>query len=320
MHALASRQAEDPTADPGREDLLRVREHLAQKDALPRLRQLERPRPLTTLAHWLGSWIAIAGACALVSRSAWWTPAALVILASRQRALANILHDAVHGNVVRNPSWLLQLAVAAPVFESFKRYRRRHMQHHAHLGDPAQDPDYLAVPVQPASTAGSIFRQVLLRPRMWLASVLGELHGLRPGELAAVLGFWAAVLVPVGLVVGASAALLVAGLWMLSRATTYHALKCFVELGDHYGGLTAGSLFGYSRVYPGNALALVLQPYNDRFHLTHHLLPRVTMVNLHHAHELLHDLEPYREAVYDGYFFGLRSVTRSFQPRRRAAR
>lgn len=314
MDALAARQAEDLATDPGREDALRVREHLARKDALPRLRQLEQPRPLTTLAHWLGSWLAVAGACVLVSRSAWWTPVALVIIASRQRAFANILHDSVHGNVVRNPSWLLQLLVAAPAFESFKRYRRRHMLHHAHLGEPAQDPDYLEVPVHPASTPGSIFRRVSLRPRMWLASVLGDLHRLGFGELCGVLGFWAVGLGAIGVGAGASAAILLAGLWMLSRATVYHVLKCFVELGDHYGGLTSGSLFGYARVYPGNALALVIQPYNDRFHLTHHLLPRVTMVNLHHVHRLLQDLEPYRAAVYDGYFFGARSVAKSFKP------
>ena len=315
MGAPAFREALDPAADPGREDVLRVREHLARKEALPLLRQLERPRPFTALVHWLGSWLAVAGACALVWLSAWWTPVALVVIASRQRALGNILHDSVHGNVMRRPSRLFQVVVAAPAFESFKRYRRRHMQHHAHLGDPALDPDYLEVRAGPASTAWSVFGEVSRRPGMWMASVLGDLHHLGLAEVAAVLGFWAVVLVPVGIAFGPPAVLLVAGLWMLSRATTYHALKCFVELGDHYGGLTPGSLFGYSRVYPGNALALLIQPYNDRFHLTHHLLPRIAMANLPQVHRLLEDLEPYRAAVYDGYFLGPRSVARSFRPK-----
>ncbi len=291
-----------------------MREHLARKDALMLLRQLERPRPITALVHWLGSWIAVAGACVLVALSAWWAPVALVIVASRQRALANILHDSVHGNVMRRPSRLFQVIVAAPAFESFKRYRRRHMQHHAHLGDPALDPDHFEVPVHPTSTAGSVFLRVSGRPGMWMASVLGDLHHLGPAEVAGVLGFWGVVLAPVGIIAGPSAVLLAGGLWMLSRATTYHALKCFVELGDHYGGLTSGSLFGYSRVYPGNVLALLLQPYSDRFHLTHHLVPRIPMANLHHVHRWLQDLEPYRAAVYDGYFFGPRSVARSFKP------
>lgn len=291
-----------------------MREHLARKDVLPLLRQLERPRPLTALVHWLGSWLAVAGACALVWLSAWWTPVALVVIASRQRALGNILHDSVHGNVMRRPSRLFQVVVAAPAFESFKRYRRRHMQHHAHLGDPALDPDFFEVPVGPASTAWSVFGRVSRRPGMWLASVLGDLHRLGAAEVIGVLGFWAVVLALVGLAAGPSAVLLVAGLWMLSRATTYHALKCFVELGDHYGGLTPGSLFGYSRVYPGNALALLIQPYNDRFHLTHHLLPRIAMANLPRVHRLLEDLEPYRAAVYGGYFLGPRSVAKSFRP------
>lgn len=313
MAVPATRQAEDLATDSGREDVLRAREHLARKDALPRIRRLERPRPLATLIHWLGSWLAVAGAVALVAWSAWWAPVALVVIASRQRALENILHDSVHGNVVRRPARWLQLAVAAPVFESFRRYRQRHMLHHAHLGDPVLDPDYFEVPVPPGSTAWSIFRRVSGRPGRWTASVLGDLHHLGAAELAGVISFWTVVLVAVALAAGPSIALLGAGLWMLSRATTYHALKCFVELGDHYGGLTAGSLFGYARVYPGNALALLIQPYNDRFHLTHHLLPHVTMLNLHHVHRLLEDLEPYRAAVYDGYFFGGRSVARSFR-------
>jgi fatty acid desaturase len=312
--APAFQVTEDPATDVGREDILRAREHLARKDALAFLRRLERPRPLAALAHWLASWTAVAGACALVWLSAWWAPVALVVIASRQRALENILHDSVHGNVVRRPSRLFQLVVAAPVFESFKRYRRRHMQHHAHLGDPALDPDYFPAPARPSSTGWAVFREVALRPSMWKASLFGALPHLAPLELAGVLGFWAVLLVPVGIIAGPSAVLLVAGLWMLSRATTYHLLKCFVELGDHYGGLTSGSLFGYARVYPGNALAPLLHPYNDRFHLTHHVLPQITMANLHRVHLLLLDLEPYRAAVYDAYFLGPRAVARSFRP------
>lgn len=310
----AFRRASDPATAAGRAAILRARNHVREIGSAERIRELEQTRPLTSLGHWLGAWAIVGGACALVlAGSVWFLPLALVLIGSRQRAFGNILHDFVHGNVVRQPGALLRVIAAAPAFESYARYRMLHMQHHTHVGDPELDPDYFGVEVTATSTAWTVFWDVALRPRMFVSSVLGDLHNLSAGAVARVALFWAVLLAPVAVLAGPAAAVAACGIWILARATTYHALKCFAELGDHYGGLSPDSLFTYARVYPRTLLSHLLHPYNDPYHLTHHLFPRVTMLNLGHVHELLQELDEYRAVdVYDGYFLGASSVARSF--------
>lgn len=305
------RRAEDPAHAAGRADLLRVRAFLQKNELAVTLRALEKRRPWACAYHVIMSWTVVAIAVALVLRSVWLMPIALLAIASRQRAFGNVLHDFVHGNVVRAPKGWLKWIIAAPAFEDFDRYRRLHFLHHAHLGHPKLDPDYVTVPTSKHWMGVCV--EFMARPRLWIASVLGDLPQLRWREAAKVGAFWLLAVATVALAASPRAALEFFGLWMLSRATTYHLLKAFVELGDHNAGLKPGSIFGYTRTYPENALTFLIHPYNDRFHLTHHLAPRVPMVTLAAAHAALAGMPEYRDAHHcDGYFFGTYSVVRSF--------
>ncbi|WP_241971515.1 fatty acid desaturase [Burkholderia pseudomallei] len=79
--------------------------------------------------------------------SIWCYPRALLVIGSRQRALASLLHESCHKTLMRNRTlndllgrWL----AAYPIFQSHRAYIKSHvLDHHTFLGDPRRDPDYI---------------------------------------------------------------------------------------------------------------------------------------------------------------------------------
>lgn len=343
MSALASLTARSTLKDAGRHpherrsvvapnrnagmqgDVRRMQRFLERAGHLEEFRRLQQPRPGIALAQAVLSWIVIALTWLVTvvvptttMSSVGLVLLALVLIASRQRALGNTLHDAGHGNAWdRKSEWIPQWLLAAPMLEELSLYRRDHLAHHAYLGDPAKDPDYLDIPARLKGTpgersAGSIFLHTALTPKIWINHCLGELMRLPARGLVRSAVWWGTVLTVISLTLGGSAALTFAGLWFGARATTYHLLKVFTELSDHVG-LRVGSVLGYTRNMPANWASLLLHPHNDSYHLTHHLAPRVCMLNLPRMHELLMALPEYRDGHQcDGYVFGKYPVARGW--------
>ncbi|MEM5462051.1 fatty acid desaturase, partial [Paraburkholderia phytofirmans] len=71
---------------------------------------------------------------------------------------------------------LARLFIAPALFNSLALYRELHARHHAWLGDPARDPDYIAVRPNPGAPWWQLFFKVLLAPAAWLSSMFGHLH------------------------------------------------------------------------------------------------------------------------------------------------
>ena len=74
---------------------------------------------------------------------------AVVIIGSRQRALAALLHDSAHRILTKN-RWLNFLVGTFGsgylVLQSFSGYRDSHVKkHHPYLGHPSLDPDYYGI-------------------------------------------------------------------------------------------------------------------------------------------------------------------------------
>ncbi len=110
-----------------------------------------------TLALCLGAFAVQAGAAALALSGR--LPAAAAVLVGSLCAYVQftVAHDAAHGAVSRVKAvneaagTVAALAIAAP----FLAFRRIHLHHHAHVNDPAEDPDYWVV--------GTSWPQTLLR-------------------------------------------------------------------------------------------------------------------------------------------------------------
>jgi fatty acid desaturase len=85
----------------------------------------------------------------------------VVILGGRQLALAVLMHEAAHGTLFR-ARWanehLADWLCARPMWSDTARYRKHHLQHHAHTGTE-RDPD-LGLALKRPMTRGSLARKI----------------------------------------------------------------------------------------------------------------------------------------------------------------
>ncbi|WP_175684608.1 fatty acid desaturase family protein [Burkholderia anthina] len=255
-------------------------------------------------------WLTIAAAILILHRfGLWLTPAAVGWIGNRQRALGNLLHDAAHRNLARSNcinDTLARLFVAPALFNSLSLYRELHARHHAWLGDPARDPDYIAVQHYPGQRWWQPFLRVLLAPSTWLGSTLGHLHRVGGFRGLGIAVWWAALLGGVTLVWGIHTAALLFAIWMLAKMTVFHAITTFRELCDHFG-LRPGGIFGYTRDVSSHSLwRWIIHPRNNGYHLTHHLIPSIPYHRLPRAQRALLALPYFAGAarVCHAYFRG----------------
>ena len=210
-----------------------LREHAG--GAYLQLLQLNVWRPILDIVV---DWLVIALAVLAVLRLGWWVaPLSLVVLANRQRALGNILHDAGHRNLHRSRQvndTLAAAPVAPLVFADLDAYRDAHFRHHLKLGSAA-DPDKLARPRR--KTWVLHYLQHLLSAPMWWGSVVGHLasSSVPPLRKAYIAAWWAVACGAIAALAGGTALVTFLTLWMLARATAFHAITTFREMCDHYG-------------------------------------------------------------------------------------
>ena len=298
-----------------------IRSKLIELGLYERFRALDKRAPLLFAAQVGEAWGSVVLASVVLTRIARYSldfalaslPLLLLLLASRQRALGNCLHEACH----RPPkSSLLKWALAAPMFEDFDRYRTRHLKHHASLGHPEADPDYLAFTEKELRSPRSLYWAMISHPKRWLENAIGVFAGMRLAAMPSVIAAWGIIAGGCALTLGWRTMITLLVLWFCSRMTVYHAIKSITELADHVG-LRPGSILSYTRNAPSNFLTPFLHPHNDNFHLAHHLVPRVPTARLRSMHELLWCVEEYRQAQHcKSYFLGSDSVARAWTAER----
>lgn len=286
-------------------------------------RTMTSPDLLRVVVDIVFDWSSIALAILLLCRFGWWpAPAAVVWIGNRQRALGNLLHDAAHRNLARSNRLndaLARVFIAPALFNSLPVYRELHARHHAWLGDPNTDPDYIAVRLKPGDAWWHPYRRVLLNPAVWASSTLGYLHLSRISltQKAGIVGWWIAILCAVAQPLGIHMTALFFGIWMLARATAFHAITTFREFCDHYGR-QPGGIFNYTRDVSSRGIwRWIIHPRNNGYHLTHHLLPSIPYHRLVHAQRRLQESPDFTRAarVCNSYFFGPDAVVHEWEPR-----
>ena len=282
------------------------------------LLRLSLVRPIGDIAF---DWLVIFASVGTVAWfNIWLAPLAVCIIANRQRALGNILHDAGHRNLCRNRKVndaVARVLVAALLFTSMSRYRVVHFQHHLALGDAVKDPDFLKIPAAvPERWIKSFIHNVRSR-RAWLSSFAGDLaaEDVQASSKLFILGWWGVALALSVATLGAEFSATFVLLWLASRATVFHLITTFREMCDHFG-LRPGGVFTFTRDMACTGFwRRVIHPRNNGYHLTHHLLPAVPYYRLPAAHELFSRMPAYAEKgqVCAGYFCGGSAVTRAWQ-------
>lgn len=276
---------------------------------------LVRATPWRPLADICFDWLLVLFTVYLVDAwTLWLSPLAVVVIANRQRALGNILHDAGHRNLSRNlreNDMIASLLVAPLVFASLERYRAVHFQHHLALGDPAADPDFLTASASPGRWLNA-FLQQLVAPGAWRGSLWGHLFAAQVSWRAqfCILLWWALAMSVLASIEGIGFAGLFLTLWLVARATAFHLITTLREMCDHFG-LRGGGIFSYTRDMACHGpWRWLVHPRNNGYHLTHHLLPAIPYYRLPRSHQLFRELQGYKEKgkVNMGYFSGAGAV------------
>src|SRR5450432_1395686 len=118
------------------------------RGGLPRseLSRLTRCQPVLGVAIIAREWLLIACAALVAVKSGHWYVylLSIAVIATRQHALATLMHEAAHGLMFRGRRTnevVGDALLAFPLFISTRLYRVHHLQHHRNLNTPL-DPDW----------------------------------------------------------------------------------------------------------------------------------------------------------------------------------
>ena len=226
---------------------------------------------------------------------------ALVIIGSRQFALAVLAHDAAHNLLFENNKvndWAGQWFCAYPIFQDNRVYRPYHLKHHRHT-ETDDDPDLVLsspFPITKRSFIRKVFRDltgITGVKRYWgsLSSIFrtkgdnvfnkisktsNKLHGFLISNLI--------IFVLISTTMHWSLFLL---LWWLPSFTYYSLIIRIRNISEH--AVTPGNNdFDNTRTTKSTVLTRFLMvPHNVNYHLEHHLFTRCPWYNLPKAHSMM---------------------------------
>jgi fatty acid desaturase len=279
---------------------------------------LTSPTPGRLLCAALIDWALIIGAAAV---SIWidhlaFTVLAVAFIATRQHALAILIHEFSHRNFSRN--WprlndaLGDFLTALPFFATVHGFRRDHAPHHSHTGTQGD-------PVWAQSRGKARYTFPMSRPRMAWTLLKFCAGAYTPGDLKGFLfdSKMATACPPatkvrqalfivaaIGLTTWFHAWSIVAIYWFLPFLTGMMMLLYWREVGEHFG-LPQGKA-------PTRTLLLnrferwLIAPHHVHFHAEHHLHPAVPAFHLPALHRLLREHPPFVEqTVFTRGYLGL---------------
>jgi beta-carotene hydroxylase len=186
-----------------------------------------------------------------------------------------VIHDASHNVAHRNSlvNAVLGHGSALMLGFTFPVFTRVHMQHHANVNDPKNDPDYFV------STAGPLwliaprffYHEVFFfKRRLWRNYDLWE--WLISRSLVALLVYYAASQGNLGFIFN---------YWFCPAGVVGLALGLFFDYLPHYPHQDRNR-WQNARVYPSPILHLLILGQN--YHLIHHLWPSITWYNVQPAY------------------------------------
>ena len=267
-------------------------------------------------------WITIA--IMLSEYSLWFLPITVIIIGARQRALANLLHEAVHYTLCKSRKLNYILGTFFSGFwigQTFYRYKDSHIRfHHKYLGESDTDPDliyYNNMGVFSIRTGKQFILRQLIPSLLFLNAPKSIWHIINDRlifkdfskakkehkiEYILFICFWFIILSVVTILGIWSQFLLY---WALPFLTTFQAIGWLIELSEHYPIIRLHTKDLYmSRNRFGNWLEIFLMgTHGENYHLLHHLFPGIPFYHYRSAHKAL--MEDFEYAEYNNRSGGI---------------
>ena len=215
----------------------------------------------------------------------------ICIIASRMRAMENLVHEASHNNLfVSAPlHQRFQFLYAFPVLRILEDYRRSHIVHHKHLGDPQKDPDAVRLhnlgldrlPERPVWYLLGLPMTGYLTYEH-LATTFRDFWG-SPSSRWRKSVFWIAVVLAVWWTATFQQ---FAYYYLIPLLAVLPVTRYWAEAAEHLG-LDLRREFGSSRTNVGFLHLWYMNPHNDGYHAVHHLCSQIPFHLLPEAHRHL---------------------------------
>ncbi|MEM9471634.1 MAG: fatty acid desaturase family protein [Pseudomonadota bacterium] len=256
--------------------------------------------------------LAIVAATVVLAEQVGWAAylPALILIGSRQRALATLTHEAAHGTLARNKTLNDMLGT---VFSGYavamllRSYKGSHVRdHHGSFGDPETDCDFrymIEQGVYGRSKGWTYIWHVIVSPALllkvpaYLAYLVrdrffvGDQKNDRR-EVALFAAFWFAI-VASSLAFGGFDLLF--WYWLVPFFSTYQVIGWYIELAEHAPLMQRGKDIYMSRNRNSHwAEAVLTGMHGESFHLAHHLFPRVPFWRMRELNQILRQDAVYR--------------------------
>lgn len=234
-------------------------------------------------------------------------PLAILVIGSRQRALATLLHEATHLCLAKNKALNKTLGTLFSgylIFQSWESYRKTHvLNHHHFLGNQERDPDYkyyIESGVYENQPRKQFLRKHLWKP-IFLCNTIKNIKYLITNRLLSGLKQRELMLILLSLAIYSLLGYSVAGwkflllYWLVPYLTSFQSLSWFIELAEHYPllGNAKRDIFSSRNRFGGKIENFLTGAHGEQYHLIHHLFPKIPYWNMPKAHRIL-----WRDRVY----------------------
>lgn len=245
---------------------------------------------------------------------------AIILIGSRQRAMATLTHEAAHGTLARNKTLN---DILGTVFSGYtvaillRTYKDSHVRdHHGCFGDPEADCDFrymIEQGVYGPSRGWRYIWHIIVSPALLLKVPAYIMYLARHRfvfgndktdhhEVALFAVFWFTVL-------ASSIATGVFGLlfwyWFVPFFSIFQIIGWYIELAEHAPLMERGKDIHMSRNRNSHWVErLFTGMHGESFHLAHHLFPRVPFWRMNELNQLLRQDAVYRtiDDSYGGIF------------------
>lgn len=269
---------------------------------------ISKIKPLQMSDNWHGilgllyDYVVIAMAIFLSKIIFLFYPISVLIIGSRQRALATLLHDATHLRLAKNKTINYLLGTFCSgylIFQEFDSYRQSHIKyHHAQLGNADYDPDYnyyLQSGLYKKRSKRDFFIQYILKPLLllntfsyvkYLIENRAATFNKYPKQTVVMLAYLGGIIYT-NIYFGIWSDILL--YWAVPFLSSFVIIGWFIELAEHYPlvGKFENEIMMTRNRHSHWIEGLFLSIHKENYHLVHHLKPDVPYWNVGKVHELM---------------------------------